>query len=134
VKCCHVNFWALSHCAEAHEERIKGGSFRVCEGMRHRCHAVTHTEPKIGDRRENEPMVRADEGEEHRRPSFLEHTIQISVPDVEIWSLDARGIAREVGGGGLGPLRLPAPHNPVGCCPEYRTGRDMSSATYEEDT
>ena len=21
---------------------------------------------------------------------------------------------------------VPAPHNPVGCCPDYRTGRDMS--------
>jgi hypothetical protein len=35
--------------------------------------------------------VRADEGGEHRRPSFLEHTIQISVPNFEIWSQGGLG-------------------------------------------
>jgi hypothetical protein len=32
---------------------------------------------EIGDRRENEPMMRAEEGEEHRRPTFLMPQFQV---------------------------------------------------------
>ena len=46
---------------------------------------------QVEQRRENENMMEAEKGEEHRRAVFFHYTISISVANVEIWSHGASG-------------------------------------------
>ena len=62
---------------------------------------------QVEQRRENENMMEAEKGGEHRRAVFFHYTISISVANVEIWSPGASGAGwvRRVPGNALAPFR-----------------------------
>jgi hypothetical protein len=51
-------------------------------------------------------------------PSFAVRISDSVLPSGGVRDEQARGLAREVGGGGMGPFAATAPHNPVRCCPD----------------